>query len=57
MNSKLLFLLVLLCLTLANKSNLFLLKTYGKNLDMIIWVMSEKLDDIRWFLYGKKLIN
>lgn len=57
MKNKLLFLLILPCLTLANKPDLFLLKTYNKNLDVIDWVMSEKLDGIRGFWDGKKLIS
>lgn len=56
MNSKLL-LLILPCLAFANKPDLFLLKTYDKNLDVIDWVMSEKLDGIRGFWDGKELVS
>ncbi len=53
----LLCLLTLSSLAFTNKPDLFLLKTYDKNIDVIDWVMSEKLDGIRGFWDGKKLIS
>ena len=51
----------ILCLFLqsvsAQKPDLFLLKTYNENVDIIGWVMSEKLDGVRGFWNGKKLIS
>ncbi len=53
----LLFLLFSSCLVFAEKPDLFLLKTYNEKLDVVGWVMSEKLDGIRGFWDGKKLIS
>lgn len=52
-----LFLLIFSCLAFANKPDLFLLKTYQQKNDVIGWVMSEKLDGIRGFWDGEKLIS
>ncbi len=41
----------------ADKPDLFLLKNYDKNKAIIGWVMSEKLDGIRGFWDGKKLLT
>lgn len=53
----LLFLLIFPCSAFAGKPDLFLLKTYDKNLDVIGWLMSEKLDGVRGFWDGEKLIS
>ncbi|WP_369177294.1 DNA ligase [Candidatus Thiodubiliella endoseptemdiera] len=53
----LLFLLFSSCLVFAEKPDLFLLKTYNEKLDVVGWVMSEKLDGIRGFWDGEKLIS
>ncbi len=55
--AKVSLIIILPCLAFANKPNLFLLKTYDKNLDVIDWVMSEKLDGIRGFWDGKELVS
>ncbi len=52
-----LFLLIFPCLVFAEKPDLFLLKTYNEKLDVVGWVMSEKLDGIRGFWDGEKLIS
>lgn len=52
-----LLLLIFSCLAFANKPDLFLLKTYQQKNDVIGWVMSEKLDGIRGFWDGEKLIS
>ncbi|NOR57372.1 MAG: DNA ligase, partial [Sulfurimonas sp.] len=41
----------------AQAPKLFLLKTYKDNMNVIGWVMSEKLDGVRAFWDGKKLIS
>jgi len=41
----------------AEKPDLFLLKTYNDKLSVVGWVMSEKLDGIRGFWDGEKLIS
>jgi len=51
------FVLFFPCLVFAGKPDLFLLKTYDEKLDVSGWVMSEKLDGIRGFWDGKKLIS
>ena len=53
---KLLFLLLFPLLLLASKPNLLLLKVY-KDQNLSGWVMSEKLDGIRAYWDGKKLIS
>jgi DNA ligase-1 len=53
----LLFILIFPCLVFANKPDLFLLKTYNDKQDVVGWVMSEKLDGIRGFWDGEKLIS
>jgi len=53
---KLLLFLLFPLLLLASKPNLLLLKVY-KNQDLKGWVMSEKLDGIRAYWNGKKLIS
>lgn len=58
MNIKtLLFLLISSYSAFASKPDLFLLKTYNENFNVIGWVMSEKLDGVRGFWDGKKLIS
>ncbi|MBE8190120.1 MAG: DNA ligase [Candidatus Thioglobus sp.] len=44
-------------LVFAGKPELFLLKNYDENKDIIGWVMSEKLDGIRGFWDGKNLLS
>ncbi len=53
---------ILICLlflqpTLAKTPDLFLLKTYDNNKNVVGWVMSEKLDGIRGFWNGEQLIS
>lgn len=43
--------------SLANKPDLFLLKTYDDSKEVIGWVMSEKLDGIRGFWTGQELLT
>ena len=52
-----LFLSLISLSTLAEKPDLFLLKNYQQNSNVIGWVMSEKLDGIRGFWNGKNLIS
>jgi DNA ligase-1 len=52
-----LVLLLFLQSVFAQKPDLFLLKTYDKNIDVVGWVMSEKLDGVRGFWDGQKLIS
>jgi DNA ligase-1 len=54
---KILVLLLFLQSAFAQKPDLFLLKTYDKNIDVINWVMSEKLDGVRGFWNSQKLIS
>jgi len=49
--------LLLSQLSLANKPDIFLLKTYEDSQDVVGWVMSEKFDGIRGFWTGEKLIS
>jgi len=54
--------LILTCLilfqsVLAKTPDLFLLKTYDDSKEVVGWVMSEKLDGIRGFWDGEKLIS
>lgn len=54
------FLLVLFLLVLslqAQKPNLFLLKNYTDDTNVTSWYMSEKLDGVRAYWDGKKLIS
>ncbi len=48
---------LLSCNVLANKPDLFLLKTYNKKQNIIGWFMSEKLDGVRGFWNGNSLIT
>jgi len=41
----------------ASKPELFLLNKYNKNMDVKSWYMSEKLDGVRAYWDGKKLIS
>ena len=53
-----LFLLVFLVSSLtAQKPSLFLLNNYSKDINVTSWYMSEKLDGIRAYWDGKKLIS
>ncbi|MBC8494370.1 MAG: DNA ligase [Candidatus Thioglobus sp.] len=49
--------LFLSCNSLANKPDLFLLKTYDDSKEVVGWVMSEKLDGIRGFWTGQELLT
>lgn len=49
--------LFLSCNSLANKPDLFLLKTYDDSKEVVGWVMSEKLDGIRGFWTGEELLT
>lgn len=49
--------LMIIQVALANKSDLFLLKTYDDSKDFIGWVMSETLDGFRGFWNGQELIT
>jgi DNA ligase-1 len=53
--------IVLICLLFSQlvlaKPDLFLLKTYKDNQNVVGWAMSEKLDGIRGFWNGKQLIS
>jgi len=42
---------------LANKPDLFLLKTYDDSKEVVGWVMSEKLDGVRGFWNGQELLT
>ncbi|KAA0439060.1 MAG: DNA ligase, partial [Candidatus Thioglobus sp.] len=53
----LLLLLIFPLAVFAGKPDLFLLKNYDEKLDVVGWVMSEKLDGIRGFWNGEKLIS
>lgn len=44
-------------LLLAEKPDLFLLKTYDETKSVVGWVMSEKLDGIRGFWNGRELLT
>ncbi len=57
MKNKLFLLLVLPFVLLASKPDLLLLKTYKDNLHVDGWLMSEKLDGVRAYWDGKKLIS
>lgn len=41
----------------ANKPNLLLLKTYNDDINVSGWLMSEKLDGVRAYWDGKKLVS
>lgn len=43
--------------TLADKPDLFLLKTYNNNQNVVGWVMSEKFDGVRGFWDGRQLLT
>ena len=47
----------LLLQTVFAKPDLFLLKTYDDNKSAVGWVMSDKLDGVRGFWDGEKLIT
>ncbi len=51
------FLLILPLLLFAGKPDLLLLKTYNDHLKVNGWLMSEKLDGVRAYWDGKKLIS
>jgi len=52
-----LFLLFLSSALLAEKPNLLLLKSYNSDVNVTNWLMSEKLDGVRAYWDGKKLIS
>ncbi len=54
---KFFFIVVLAIVVYADKPNLFLLKTYTDDLNVTGWYMSEKLDGVRAFWDGEKLIS
>lgn len=55
---KIVFLVSFFCLFLyAEAPKLFLLKTFRDNIDVTGWVMSEKLDGVRAYWDGEKLIS
>lgn len=58
--NKLTLLIIIMELSLAsiaNKPDLFLLKTYDDSKEIFGWVMSEKLDGIRGFWNGQELLT
>lgn len=54
---KYLIILILPLLLWAQKPDLLLLKTYNNSLEVKGWLMSEKLDGVRAYWSGKKLIS
>ncbi len=57
-NMKIVIGVIYFCVFLSAKApQLFLLKTYQKDMNVSGWVMSEKLDGVRAFWDGKRLIS